>query len=858
MLNDLPRRVIEFFRWWAIDTPTRIYKLSRRIMVLVNSQLSFTLNIRLIFTPLFGDYTIVGRLIGFLTRSFEIVIGLLFMAVFTIVLLVLPVVWWGLPFILMPLFDVWPILMLIGIYVIYVAKTKDTPAKRVVEVTGNDILSSFRPNARRFANMLENNFAGAFQKLGMTEQIEVVLKRSELGNTDFVNKLSQAPNIDSRTIAQKAFEIAQKYKTRYVELEHVFLAAILLIPKYDITLANYAIEYELIESAVDWIVEQREVLAKMYVWQDDYEMMFTGGVGKGMTGHVTPLLDAMSEDFTKRAKNGSWERFTVRKDAIRKIGEMLSGSRENILVIGDPGSGKTSLIKGIAHKVIEGTEYQSLTNKRIVSMELGGIIAGTKSHGELSERLNNAINEAKHSADIILFIDEIHTLVAGAGNSSAESSVIFSILEPQLAAGDIQFIGATSKQNYRKLIEPNGAFARLFNILELDPASKEESIAILKYEVAELEKKRGVFVTFPALKRIVDLSEKLMHERVLPDKAVQILDRTASSAAHTTKKINVELVEHEIAEMTKIPIETVSEDEAKKLLNIETELKKMVVGQDHAIKQIGAALKRARAGMRDEKKPIASFLFVGTTGVGKTQTAKSLAKTYFGDAKNMIRLDMSEYQQVDSLSRLIGAPDGSTRGILTEKVRSQPFALLLLDELEKAHHNILLTFLQVLDDGRMTDSTGVTVDFTNTIIIATSNAGTRVIQQAFESGKSGEEMKEAAMIEVRKAFAPEFLNRFNGIIVFNPLSRENVHDIALLALRDVATSADEKGIKVAFSEQLVNEVVRRGYNPEWGARPMARVIEDTVESYMAEKILAGEMKRGDEVELGVEVFENID
>jgi ATP-dependent Clp protease ATP-binding subunit ClpA len=342
----------------------------------------------------------------------------------------------------------------------------------------------------------------------------------------------------------------------------------------------------------------------------------------------------------------------------------------------------------------------------------------------------------------------------------------------------------------------------------------------------------------------------------LPDKAILILDRAAAEVEATTKVVTTKVVEKVIAEMTHIPVETVTEDEAKRLLKIEDEMKEMVVGQDYAIKQVGSALKRARAGIRNENKPIASFLFVGTTGVGKTQTAKALANCYFGDAKNMIRLDMSEYQQLDSIDRLIGSPDGTTKGVLTENVRSRPFALLLLDEIEKAHPNILLTFLQVLDEGRLTDSSGLVIDFTNTIIIATSNAGTRVIQQAFAEHKTEDETKELAMIEVRSKFAPEFLNRFNGIIVFNPLSKDDVLKIARLLLKGVQKNADERGVKLTFTEDLISKITDKGYNPEWGARPMSRVIEDTVESYVAERLLSGELKQGDEKEIGVEVFEN--
>jgi len=606
------RYLREFIGWWLWETPKRLFKVGHRYLILINNQLSFTLNIRLLFTPLFGDYSFIGRFIGFSVRIFEIIFGLIFVGILTIVFFAVPLIWWLAPVVLFPWLNVIPFIAIAVLYLLHIALNKDTPEKKVSDVSLSDVKKSFRPATKYYLALLRRSFHDGVLALFENPQVKFLLKKTELELPDFIKKISEAR---------------------------------------DINLADIETKLSILQKATQGIVSDRERLSRLYLWQDDYKMLFTGGIGKGMTGHVTPRLDAMSEDFTKQAKKGGYERFTVRENSIKKIGEMLSGSNENILVIGDPGSGKTSLVKGIAYKIIEGTEYKSLKNKRIVSIELSGMIGGTASSGQLAQKINDAIKEAQSSRDIILFVDEIHTLVSG-----GEGSLIYSILEPILSSGTIQFLAATTKQNYRKYIEPNGAFSRLFNLLELEPATKEETLSILKFDVEEIETKRGLFVTYPALEKIVDLSEKLIHERVLPDKAVQILDRVASAAAHGTKIVNTDAVEKEIAEMTHIPMEAVTQEEATKLLNIEELLKQMVIGQDFAIKQISSALKRARAGMRDEKKPIASFLFVGTTGVGKTQTAKALAKNYFGDAKNMIRLDMSEYQQLDSINRLLGTP----------------------------------------------------------------------------------------------------------------------------------------------------------------------------------------------------------
>ncbi|OGC70004.1 hypothetical protein A2415_01440 [candidate division WWE3 bacterium RIFOXYC1_FULL_39_7] len=844
-----------FVYWWAIKTPKRIFTLLKRILLIINNHLSFTINLRLIFTPLFGDYTIIGRSIGFTVRIFEIFFGSIFVIVMSIAALVAPVIWLLLPAAIFIQYKIvlFPVLLLT--YLVWSIYTRDAPEKRVSECTEEDCLKAFRPAVKNIYDKLQDNPRTSLEQLLNTKEVYYLLRKLELQNVEFVEKFQNAPHYNFSQLLPNLYTFAKATGTRYVEIEHLFVALIKTLPNYELFLSTFGTKIDSIERGVRWTLEEKEELSKMYIWQDDFESLILGGTGKGMTGRVTPLLDSMSEDFTKMAIKGGYTRFTVRENSIKKLGEMLSGSNENILIIGAPGCGKTSLVRGIAYKVMQGTQFKSIVNKRIVSLQLAGILTGTRTVGEIAERLRYAISEAKSSGDIILFIDEIHTLVTGGGDKSPEVAAIYSLLEPELSSNTIQFIGATTIQNYRKYIEPNGAFSRLFNILEIDEASVDETIGILKYVIREIEKKKKILVSYKAVEKTLELSRKLIHDRVLPDKAIIIMDRAASAVAETSKYLDSRAVEHVISEITHVPSQLLTDEESTKLLNIEAEMKKMVIGQDHAIKQVASALKRARAGIRNEGKPIASFLFVVTTGVGKTQTSKALAKSYFGDTKNMIRLDMSEYQQLDSMTRLLGSPDGSTKGVLTEAIRSKPFALLLLDEIEKAHPNILLTFLQVLDEGRLTDSSGLEIDFTNTLIIATSNVGTRSIQEIFNKKGSNQEMQDTAMKDVHAHFAPEFLNRFSGIIVFNPLTMENVRDITKLLLKRVYESAEAKGIKLSFKEEVLDELMKRGYSPEWGARPLARVIEDTVESYLAVKILTKEFKMGDEVELGNEVFD---
>src|SRR3989338_294745 len=854
-MYKLPVDVLDFDLWWLLRAPKKIHTVLKRFALLINNEISFTLNLRLFFTPLYGDYTRVGRLIGFFVRILEVLFGMVLVGFILIISFIAPFSWWTLPFYLIIKIKLLIIPLVFLIFVIWEAHNSEIPKNKSSDVSGKEVLKSFRPKTKSHFELLSDRGLEYLSQFFSDPQIAFLFKKIEIKNTDFLHKLSGAPQVNFFEIAAAAHRLSVKYKCRYVENEHLFYALLANISKIDQILSIYGSTLQNIESTVDWIVRPREDTSKKHFWQDDYAMPHMGGIGKGLTGRVTPELNSVSEDFTKKARYIRSDNYIIHEKEIRKIAEILSGSKVNVLIIGDPGSGKTSVVRNIAYKVIKGTEFGSLKFKRIVSLESGALIAGTRTPGDLALRFKKIMDEAEKSGDIILFIDEIHNLVASSGDQNRELSSAFSILEPHLSSGRIQFIGATNIENYRKYIEPNGAFSRLFNIIEITPATKEETLEVLKNFGRDLEKTYDITITMPALKKIIDLSDKLMHDRVFPDKGIDILNRTVVSVVKTTKYLTAEEAAREVSEMTHIPVTAISEDESEKLLNIENEMKQRVIGQDQAITQIGKALKRARVGIRNENKPIASFLFVGTTGVGKTETAKALAMTYFGNEKTKIRVDMSEYQQLDSINRLIGTPDGRSKGILTEAVRSAPFALVLLDEIEKAHPNILLLFLQVLDDGRITDSTGRVIDFTNTIIIATSNVGTRSIQELAEKGVSFEDLSQAGMHDVREKFAPEFLNRFNGIIVFRPLNMDSLQKITLLQLNRIKKTAEDKGISVFFKPELINELIRRGYNPQWGARPLARVIEDTVESYLAEKMIAKVLKMGDRVSLGLEVFE---
>jgi ATP-dependent Clp protease ATP-binding subunit ClpC len=635
-------------------------------------------------------------------------------------------------------------------------------------------------------------------------------------------------------------------------------------------------------------------------------------------------LEKYSRDLTELARQGKLDPVIGREDEIKRVMQILTRrTKNNPVIVGEAGVGKTAIAEGLAEKIVADDVPDSLKGRKVAALDMGALVAGSKFRGEFEERLKAVMDEIKSSkGEIILFIDEIHTVVgAGAAEGAMDAS---NMLKPALSHGELQTIGATTLDEYRKHIEKDKALERRFQPVYVNEPTIEQAILILKGLRPRYEAHHKVKITDTALEAAVKLSQRYITERHLPDKAIDLIDEAASklrieaqgapaqvksleqqiktladeedaasqrseyetAAKIKAKKIKLdnefkqaktewlkqakidEVVDEEdiaqlVAKWTGIPVSQMLEGETQKLVNMEERIHERMINQEEAVKTVSEAIRRSRAGLKDPKRPIGSFMFLGPTGVGKTELARSLAWFLFDDETAMIRLDMSEYQEKHAVSRMIGAPPGyvgfEEGGQLTEAVRRRPYRVILLDEIEKAHPEVFNTLLQMLDDGRLTDGQGRTVDFKNTVIIMTSNTGVELIKKegpiGFATPKSAtkaqkqsyENMKDKVMAEVRKTFRPEFINRLDDIIVFHELSREQIGSIVELMIRDLQKRLSERKLNLELSQTARKWLADTGYDPTYGARPLRRAIERFVENPLASKILSGEYKEGETI-----------
>lgn len=646
----------------------------------------------------------------------------------------------------------------------------------------------------------------------------------------------------------------------------------------------------------------------------------------GKRGSSTPALDSFSRNLTQMALDGKLDPVIGREHEIQRVIQILSRrTKNNPCLIGEPGVGKTAVVEGLAQRIAAGDVPDTIANKRVMTLDLSGMVAGSKYRGEFEERIKKVIAEVIESRDVLLFIDEIHTIIGAGGAEGALDAS--NILKPSLARGELQLIGATTIDEYRKYIEKDAALERRFQPVTVEEPSEEESIAILKGLRSRYEEHHKVEITDDALEAAVKLSARYINDRFLPDKAIDLIDEAASKVrlqnytkpakikdyeaqiddleeeketaireeayekAGDIKKKQEKLKdkirqtlekwekekenrkltvgENEVADVvagwTKIPVKKLAEEESERLKNLENILHERVVGQEEAVTAVSKAIRRGRIGLKDPKRPIGSFLFLGPTGVGKTELSKALAEAMFGTESSLIRVDMSEYMEKHSVSKMIGSPPGyvgyDEGGQLSEKVRRNPYSVILFDEIEKAHPDVFNILLQVLDDGHITDAQGRKIDFKNTIIIMTSNAGAENIIApkrlgfgvATDAKADHEFMKGRVMEEVKRLFKPEFLNRIDEIIVFHQLTKEHMKGIADIMLKGIEKRCKEQlGIALTVNEAAKELLIDKGYDEKYGARPLRRTIQSMLEDKMAEEILDGKIRKSTGVEVGCE------
>ncbi len=727
-----------------------------------------------------------------------------------------------------------------------------------------------------------------------------------------------------------ASSVAKRTHSNYISTEHLLVALLSQEDSFAINILSTALKvnvYELRNRAIMLITNTNNVQPQSNEFNSDGFVELGNLSGKttsnnnmsqggGYTSQLPQELLDMGSDLTLRAKNGKIDPVIGRDSEIERMIEILCRkTKNNPVLIGEAGVGKTAVVEGLARKIVSGDVPQLLKNKTIYSLDIGGLMAGTKYRGSMEEKLKNAIELITSNKNIIVFIDEIHTL-AQVGTDKGETNPA-DMLKPYLARGEMQTIGATTTDEYRKYIEKDKALERRFQPIVIDPPTVDQTIEILNGLRDSYEAFHNVKITDEAIKAAANLSDRYIQDRSLPDKAIDLIDEASSRAkvknnydsdeiktikAKLTKleaekedavnqedfekasklrdqisKLNDEIsrlrakpisnstvitiTEQDVAEVvskwTNIPLTKLTEGEAERLLNLEKTLKERVKGQDEAVEKVAKAIRRSRIGIRDPKRPIGSFLFLGPTGVGKTELSKTLAEALFDDEKKMIRLDMSEFMEAHSVSKLIGSPPGyvgfDDGGQLTEQVRRKPYSVVLFDEIEKAHPEVFNMLLQILDDGRLTDSHGKIVSFKNCIIIMTSNIGSDKLNKnkvdlGFNERDSATEDKSQMMLtELKKYFKPELINRIDNIVIFNKLSPQVLKDIAKKMLADLNKNLKQSGVELKFTTATLNYLVKNGTNDDFGARPLRRIITSQIEDELADKMLRGEVKSGDQL-----------
>lgn len=835
----LPLHLLLF---WYPHSAVVFLRSLKNIILILEEDLAVGLMVRLLFTPLFHDSSITGRILSFLFRLSRIFIGIFGFLCATIAILIVALVWFSAPVVLLlyslflipafPYIDIYIIINITFITLgiaIFIFKELHKGIKNLWQISNaRDIWKATKLTPRDVT----------WDKLLNSFELKLFLNSLEL---DPKAPAGQQIELDEKLTA-RAFELARAAEATHITESYFWVAMLESIPGVDNQLLKVNLKIENFIGALKYLETSRNRWRKIYIWDEDFGVHHLSGVNRGWLGAPTPALDAISVDLTRDVYRNHAPEFVGRGTIVSEIVTVLSQEKDrNVLLVAEPGSGKSTLVNYLAKMIVRGDAPSSLATKRLIKLEAARLLSSVRSEGELAEKVEAAFEEVEFIEDIIIFIDEIHELGIG---DAGKSFNLYSLLLPYLESDRFQFIATTEADSYARIIEKNGSFARIFHKIELPPATVEETVQIISNRAIEKAKYNGVITTYAAILYLVDKARELIHNRVLPDSALAVYEECLPECMkYPERVVSVKIVKDVLSEVVNVPVAELESASKELLLNLEDEIHKRMIDQEEAVKKVSDTLRRASAQIRDKDRPIGSFLFVGPTGVGKTELAKTLAEIYFKNGGAFVRFDMSEYQSGESINRLIGTSENP--GELTEAVKNRPYCLILLDEFEKAEPKILNLFLQVLDDGRLTDASGKTTDFTNSIIIATSNAGSLIIADNLKEGKKLEDFSGEVQEELLKTFKPELVNRFDATVIFKTLSAEDLKKIVVIKLKGLQEMLKKEGYLVEFKDEVTEKLAEIGFDAMLGARPLRRVIQDTLEAKLSRKILEGSIPKGE-------------
>lgn len=705
-------------------------------------------------------------------------------------------------------------------------------------------------------NLEEAGTVEVLSELIKTPESDFVFLRLGFSEGDVMKQIQAAKSLSGvrfANIAERALEVAIAEGHRQVEIGDMLVALSEADPILSAMLSKAEISPTDVANIVYWQTEVKRKIERRKKFLDPNYLHLTGGIGKDWAYGYTQELDKYSLDLSETVeRQGLGLDLVGHEREVKLLEEALNRAEgANAVLVGEPGVGKRTTVLGLAEKLNTGNTLPNLAHKRIVEVNVDLLISGLSGPGEFTERITQVLSQAANAGNVILYIDGIEKILSSGEAGQIDAAAV---LIPYLSYPDVSIIGTTNISDYNNLIAPNSAISQKMEKIEVAEPTDEEMIRILEDVAPRIEFHFRVLVTYGAIKETIKLAKKYVLDQPNPEKSISILEGAANTLNQSKNKIiTVEVIDNFVSSKTNIPVKEATGNEREILLNLENELHKRVINQSQAVDLVSGALRRSRTGVTDSSKPIGSFLFLGPTGVGKTETAKALSSVYFGSEESMLRFDMSEYQNKEDVYRLIGSPAGygeKIEGELTSKVRNKPFSLILFDEIEKASPDILNLFLQILDEGFITSSAGRKVYFKNAIIIATSNAGANLIRQLVAKNIQYDQAQKQVIdyVQDQGIFKPEFINRFTSVVYYTPLSQEHIREVAKLMIRKLAANIiTTKGIKLKVEIKALAKLAEMGYDPEMGARPMARVIQDQIENFLADKILRGEAKKGSEV-----------